>query len=270
MLISGKDNPKIKQYKKLSSSRKARAEQGLFVVEGMRSVLDLLAAAEELEDVVVTAVFYTGQSLEKYRGQLDVELIERADERIKFEITEQIAVKMSDVGQTQGAFAVAQKLDRTLSSEELRADGKYLVLDNIQDPGNLGTMLRTSAAVGIDGIILTNNTVDLYNPKVVRSAMGSIPRVRIYIENSFERTAELLHEAGVRTCAAVVSGGSDIRGFDFTGGCAVVIGNEGKGLSDEHTALCSDRLTISMSGNMDSLNAAIAGTIFLWEMSSHE
>lgn len=270
MLISGRDNPKIKQYKKLSSSKKARADQGLFVVEGMRGVLDLIALSEELDTVRVVAVFYTAASIEKYRGQLAVELIERLDERVCFEITEQVAEKMSDVGQTQGAFAVAETLDRRLTADEITAGGKYLVLDNIQDPGNLGTMLRTAAAVGIDGVILTNNTVDLYNPKVVRSAMGSMPRVKLYIENSFERAAELLHAAGIRTCAAVVSGGSDIRGFDFLGGCAAVIGNEGKGLPDEHARLCTDRVTIRMSGSMDSLNAAIAGTIFLWEMSGGE
>lgn len=267
MLISGKDNPRIKQYKKLSSSKKARAEQRLFVVEGMRGVLDLLSLAGEGGAVEAVSVFYTAAALEKYRGQLAVELIERLDENARFEITEPVAEKMSDVGQTQGAFAIARALDRQLSAEELNARGKYLVLDNIQDPGNLGTMLRTSAAVGIDGVILTNNTVDLYNPKVVRSAMGSMPRVKLYIEQSFERAASLLREAGVRTIAAVVSGGSDIRGYDFSGGCAAVIGNEGKGLPDEHIALCDDRVTIRMNGNMESLNAAIAGTVFLWEMS---
>lgn len=270
MLITGRDNPKIKQYRKLASSKKARAEFRLFTVEGMRNVLDILGLADELGTFKVVSVFYTKQALEKYRGQLPVERIENFDERSCYEITEQIADKMSVVGQTQGAFAEVEMLDRALSSEELIHNGKYLILNNIQDPGNLGTMLRTSAAVGLNGVILSNNTTDLYNPKVVRSAMGSMPRVGIYIENNFEKVLSLMNKAGIRTYAAVVSGGKDIRKNDFSGGCAVVVGNEGKGLSNDHAEMCSEKLTISMKGSMDSLNAAIAGTIFLWEMSCSE
>ncbi len=261
MLISAKDNPKIKQYKKLCTSRRYRAEQGLFAVEGMRSVLDLLA----LDGVEVGSVFVTENAVEKYRGKLPVERLDGLGDRLYF-VTEAVAEKMSEVGQTQGAFAVVRTFDRRLTPDALDSAGKYLVLDDLQDPGNLGTLIRTSAAVGVSGIILTNNTVDLYNPKVIRSAMASMPCIRVFIENDFERVTQVLHSAGIRTFAAVVRGGDDLLSADLSGGCAAVIGNEGRGLTDEHADMCSGKLTISMNGSMDSLNAAIAGTIFLWEM----
>lgn len=262
MLISAKDNPKIKHYKKLCSGRKYRAEQGLFAAEGLRNVLDLIA----LDGIEVESVFVTEEAIEKYRGRLPVERIEQLGEGRVFRVTEAVAEKMSEVGQTQGAFAVVKAFHRELTAEAVRADGKYLVLDDLQDPGNLGTLLRTSAAVGMDGVILSNNTVDLYNPKVVRSAMASMSCVKVFVENDFSRVTDILHSVGVRTCAAVVRGGKDLRSADFSGGCAVVIGNEGRGLPDEHADMCSEKLTIHMNGSMDSLNAAIAGTIFLWEM----
>lgn len=262
MLISAKDNPKIKQYKKLCTSRKYRAELGLFAVEGMRSVLDLLGS----DGVEIDSVFVEEKALERFRGRLEVERFEKLPSGKLYYITETVAEKMTEVGQTQGAFAVVRKFDRKLCVSELDPEGKYLILNDMQDPGNLGTMLRTAAAVGVSGVILTNNSVDLYNPKVIRSAMASMPYVKVYIENDFAGVTELLRSVGIRTYAAVVRNGRDIREADFSGGCAVVIGNEGRGLTEEDTALCDEGVTIVMNGRMDSLNAAIAGTIFLWEI----
>lgn len=267
MLITGKDNPKVKLYKKLCASKKTRDETGLFAAEGMRSCIDLVKLERELKTVRITALFYTERAIERCRGQLPVELLESFDPSRRFEITDAVAEKMSEVGKTQGAFVIAEKPDRTLRAEEIDPLGKYLVLCDIQDPGNLGTMLRTAAAVGLDGMVIAGNCVDLYNPKVVRSAMGSIPRVKIYLEEDALRALEILGGRGIKTCAAVVSGGKSAREFDFSGGCAVVIGNEGRGLSAEQADICAERVTIKMKGSMDSLNAAIAGTILLWEMS---
>ncbi|MBR1724363.1 MAG: RNA methyltransferase, partial [Ruminococcus sp.] len=174
MFISSKDNPRIKAYCKLSTSKKAREEQGSFVIEGMINCVDIIGLSEQMKNIEITSLFYTEDAVEKHRDDLSVELLEGFDESRRYVITPEVAAKMSQVEQASGAFAVAKRLDIPFSSEALDKDGKYLVLDNIQDPGNLGTMIRTSAAVGIDGIILSCNTVDLYNPKVVRSAMASM------------------------------------------------------------------------------------------------
>lgn len=264
MLITSKDNPKIKQYCKLASGRKARAEQGLFVAEGMRNIVDIAGEAQ------IEAVFCTEEALEKYGGTLDLDRLSLVDENRRFTVTDEVARKMSGTETTQGAFAIVRRLDKPFEAGSLSPDGKYLVLDNLQDPGNLGTMIRTSAAVGLDGVILAGNTVDLYNPKTVRSAMGSMTKVGLFIENDTAAVLGAFGERGIKTFAAVVRGGRGVSQTDFSGGCAVVIGNEGRGLSDVTADKCTDRVTIKMRGDTESLNAATAATILLWEMSGRD
>lgn len=261
MLIKSKDNPKIKQYRKLASGRKARNEQRLFVVEGMRGIIDIVGEAD------IETIFCTEAALDKYSDILDTGRLSLIDSSKRFTITEEVADKLSDVGNTQGVFAVVRQLDLPLTKENLDACGKYLVLDCLQDPGNLGTMIRTSAAVGLSGVILAGNCVDLYNPKTVRSAMGSMTKVKLYTERDTLAAIDLLKDSGIKTFAAVVRGGEDISTADFTGGCAVVIGNEGRGLQDSVADRCTGKVTITMRGDTESLNAAIAGTILVWEMS---
>ncbi len=257
MLITAKDNPKIKELRKLYSSRRERLKQGLFVIEGVRGCRDAL---RDLEDI--RAVFYTEGAL----GSLDLTLPDRVSEDRRFLITDELAEKISDTHSSQGIFVVAKRLDKPFEAAKLKADGKYLILAELQDPGNLGTMIRTADAVGLDGVVLAGSCVDLYNPKTVRSAVGSMPRVDIFIEKDSRQVLEGFARRGIKTAAAVIEGGEEIRRFDFSRGCAVVIGNEGRGLDDETVRLCSHKVTISMSGHIDSLNAAAAATIFLWEM----
>ena len=262
MLITSRDNPKIKQYCKLAAGRKARAEQGLFVAEGMRGIIDIAGEAD------IEALFCTEAALEKYADVLDTDRLALIPADRRFTITGEVAAKMSDVGSTQGVFAVVKSVDLPLG--ETVPAGKYLVLDELQDPGNLGTMIRTAAAVGLAGVILSGNCVDLYNPKTVRSAMGSMTKVRIYTEKDAARTLSVLEKSGIKTYAAVVRGGSGVSETDFSGGCAVVIGNEGRGLSESTADMCGGKVTIRMRGDTESLNAAIAGTILVWEMSGRD
>ena len=266
MLISSRDNPRIKQLSKLLSSKKARNETGLFVIEGLRGCCDALRSALTDDGLDIEAVYYVPEMTDAHKESFPVELIYRLEENKRFEISRAIADRIGDAESSQGIFITAKKTDIPLSGECIHPDGKYLVLDSLQDPGNLGTVIRTADAVGISGIILTGNCVELYNPKVVRSAVGSLPRVKVFIENDRGLVFEILAEKGIRTAAAVVSGGDDVREYDFSAGCAAVIGNEGKGLSAGTVDMCSDRITIAMHGNIDSLNAATAAAIILWEM----
>ena len=270
MVITSKDNPKIKQLAKLYSNRKYRRETGLFVIEGIRGCLDALVDNTLNGGLMEIVGIYYLEELFEHEIDEYKHILEELPESRCFIITREIADKISDTDSCQGMFVVAKMLDKPFSEDALKAGGKYLILDELQDPGNLGTMIRTSDAVGLDGIVLTGNCVDLYNPKTVRSAVGSMPRVDIFVEKDFGRVLEAFRCKGIPTAAAVISGGADILHYDFSGGCAVVIGNEGRGLAHDHVKLCSDKVSISMHGHIDSLNAASAATIFLWEMAGRE
>lgn len=271
MVITSKDNPRIKQLAKLYSNRRYRRENGLFVIEGIRGCVD--AVLDDVENggiISVEGVYYV-------EGTFDNELewfpekLEKLGENKIFVITREIADKISDTESCQGIFVVAKCMDMPFSEEALKAGGKYLILDELQDPGNLGTMIRTCDAMGLDGIVLAGNCVDLYNPKTVRSAVGSMPRVDIFVEKDFERVAETFALKGIPTAAAVIEGGMNVMKYDFSKGCAVVIGNEGRGIPKAHVEMCRDKVSIAMKGrHIDSLNAAAAATIFLWEMSGRE
>lgn len=270
MVITSKDNPRIKQLAKLYSNRKYRRETGLFVIEGIRGCLDALI--DDIQNggrMEIEGVYYLEELFEGVMAEHKAKL-EKLPEQKRFIITKEIADKISDTDSCQGIFVTARMLDKPFTEDALKKGGRYLILDEVQDPGNLGTMIRTSDAVGLDGIVLAGNCVDLYNPKTVRSAVGSMPRVDIFVEKDFERVVEAFKLKGIPTAAAVISGGVNVLKFDFTGGCAVVIGNEGRGLAESHVALCSDKVSIAMHGHIDSLNAATAATIFLWEMTRAE
>ena len=173
---------------------------------------------------------------------------------------------MSDTKGTQGIFVIAAAEINYLGEDDLRS-GKYLVMDNLQDPGNVGTILRTADAVGVDGVIMCSNCCELYNPKTIRSAMGSVFRLNIYNADSLSDVCGLFRKRGVKSYAAVVdSDALSVTDADFSGSCAVVIGNEGNGLSKADADECDERITIKMQGNINSLNAAMAGAIILWEM----
>lgn len=262
MYISSRENPGIKKLVKLLTSRKARSEYSEFAIEGARNCLD--AASESASgNIELTAFYCTQQALEKYAA---ADLIGRLDESIRFEISEQLAEKIPGSENGQGMFAVAKKLDKAFAIDTIDRSGKYIVLDGLQDPGNVGTIIRTCDAVGASGIVLTGNCCDIYNPKVVRSAMGSMSRVDMYIENDFYKVADIFREVGMVNIASVIENGRDIRQTDFHRPCALYIGNEGSGMPEEHISYCDESATICMQGRINSLNAAAAAAIMLWEM----
>lgn len=174
---------------------------------------------------------------------------------------------MSKTKGSQGVFVIAYSHEKTLAQGDFSKGGRYLVLDNLQDPGNVGTILRTADAVGVDGVVMCNNCCELYNPKTIRSAMGSVFRLDIYSADTLSEVCGVFGKYGIKTCAAVVdSSAVSVTECDFSGNCAVVIGNEGNGLSAEDANICDEKITIRMQGNINSLNAAMAGGIILWEM----
>lgn len=270
MLITSRDNQRIKHLSRLLSSRKERSKSCEFVVEGMRGCADALVSCVLYGQLAVNALYYVPEAANAYDGGKLNDLIGRLPAEKRFEITAEIAAKISSADTSQGIYVVAEFLDKTFCAEAVKPGGRYIVLENLQDPGNLGTVIRTADAVGIDGIVLTGNCVDLYNPKTVRSAVGSLPRVSVFVENDRDKVFEAFAQHKIQTAAAVISSGENVVGFDFSGGCAVFIGNEGNGLESETASRCDKRITISMRGNIDSLNAATAAAILLWEMTRGE
>lgn len=257
MVLKSKDNPKIKELAKLISSKKERSSQNAFVIEGIK----LLTEAFK-EHAEILCVFAATQAIEKYREALSP-VISKCD---FYEITDEIARKVTDTQTPQGVFAVIRSMFNGIDAVD-ENDNKILVLNNIQDPGNLGTLLRTADAVGIDAAILCENCCEVYNPKVVRSTMGSIFRLKIIHEDRFESVSDWFKQNGIESFAAVVNTKAEsIRSISFPKKCAAVIGNEGNGLSEQHASLCGRRLTIEMKGNTESLNASVAAAIIMWEM----
>lgn len=258
MDITSRDNRKISEYIRLRDKASERESEGLFTLEGARLVMDALK-----ENAALTDAFYTDQAAEKYP-----EVINRLKENLSdhaHKITPEISKKLCDTVNPQGVYAVAQRLDKFQESCKIVDGGKYLVLNGLQDPGNVGTILRCADAVGIDGVYVCG-CCDIYSPKTVRSTMGSLFRLKIEKADYFP-LIENLRSKGVAVYASVVSKDADILGdFDFPATSAVVIGNEGNGLNNDEINACARRLTIKMKGTIESLNAASAASIILWEL----
>lgn len=258
-VISSRENPLIKSYIKLKDQKKYRTEQKRFVLEGARLITDAVN-----EGVKIDFGFITDLAEEKYPEAAE-KMISACPQRV-FRIAPDIADRLGDTKANQGIFCCAFALDKSLSFDKIKNGGKYLVLNNLQDPGNVGTILRVSDAVGIDGVFLCG-CCDIYNPKTVRSTMGSMFRVPFCTDQDYTNLISMLKTASVKTYASVIDkDAASVRDLKFEQNCAVVIGNEGSGLDEAQAMLCDERITIKMSGNINSLNAATAAGIILWEM----
>ena len=258
-IITSKDNPTVKLYKKLSSSKKERLQYGLFVLEGLRIVEDALK-----EESGITQLILTEKAYERYGEELL-----QADLRNTrtIVISNELGNRISSTDSPQGVFAMCRIPVQRKVSDITVSGGKYLVLFGLQDPGNVGMMIRTADALGISGVIMSGSC-DLYSPKVIRSTMGSVFRMKIAVENDAEMLFEALKQAGAVTSAAVIDKDAvPVTDCSFEGTQAVFIGNEGNGLPAEIAQRCSRRVIIPMHGNINSLNAAMAAGILMWELS---
>lgn len=259
MLITSKDNRLVKQWRALNSGTRQRRESGLFAIEGARLCGDALASGLTIE-----AVLYTADARATYAAVCEG-LIAAAHEAV--EITPTLANAMADTAHPQGVFCVAKSLDIQLSLDTIDNMGRYGVLEDIQDPGNLGTMIRTAEAFGLNGLVLSTGCCDIYNPKVLRSSMGGVFRLPLMIAEDLPAAIAALQARGMTALACVVDAdATPIRQVDRTKGCLCVIGNEGNGLKPQTVAACKRRVTIPMAGRAESLNASMAAGIVMWEM----
>lgn len=252
--ITGKNNNLIKDTKKLLSSSKERRESGAFVLEGARLCFDVLNSFCNVELLLVTQA-----CLEKYGNKIE-ELQKRANQ--SFIITDEIAARLGDTQNAQGIFCVCS----IPQDEPVIGQGKYIALDCVQDPSNLGAIIRSAEALGIDGVILYN-CCDLYNSKALRSSMGSILRMPVTITGDLEDTLISCKNDGFFIYGTVIdSKAQRITETDFTKSTICVIGNEANGISDNIKSVCSCFITIPMKGRAESMNASAAAAITMWEM----
>lgn len=259
MTVTSKDNQWVKEWRRLNDSAKYRRETGLFALEGARLCADAMRS-----DVTLKVVLYTSSALAVY-GNVVEPLLACADTVV--EISPELSRHMSDTINPQGVFCIAKMLDNSLIIDKINIIGKYSALEDIQDPGNMGTVIRTAEALGIDGILLSDGCCDIYNPKVLRASMGGVFRLPLMRVGDMTQTVVALQEKGLTAFACVVdASATPITEAGMGQGSVAVIGNEGNGLRDETVAACKYSVTIPMTGRAESLNASMAAGIILWEM----
>lgn len=257
-MIQSTSNEKIKQVRQLLSSAKARREQGLFVIEGEKLFCEAPSSAIE-------AVYIT----EDFQGKASREAREKLSLFGHFDtVSDHLFQKITDTVTPQGIVCVL-KGGSAPFEEALRKTAekhcRFLILEGIQDPGNLGTMLRTAEAAGYQWVIADGKTADLYNPKVIRSTMGAIFRVGFSCVNSLSAAVERLKERGVCLYAAHLKGKENYDAIRYADKTALLIGNESRGLSDEISSFADILVKIPMQGKTESLNAAVAAAILMYQ-----
>ncbi len=239
MLITSLNNDHIKEIIKLKD-KKYRNQKNLFLIEGRHLVL------------------------EAYKAGLIEELILEQDELFPLGVpttyvSKEIIYKLSDTVTPSLIMAVVRK------KKEEKIGQKVIVLDNIQDPGNLGTIIRSALAFNFDTVILSSDTVDLYNPKVIRSTQGMLFHINVVVGN-LENIIHDLKNDGYKILGTKVSSGSSVKTSKTYSHFALIMGNEAHGMSSNLEALCDENLYISMSDKCESLNVAVAASILMYEL----
>ena len=257
--IMSRDNPSVRRAVRLMTSARERRKRGLIICEGARLCRDAAESGVSGEEL-----FCTAKAAEKYSDY--IEGLMRSC-RAVYEITDEIADKISDTESTQGIFLVAKSPEVICDLSELKVSGRYILLENLQDPSNVGSIFRTAEALGIDGVILTDNSASCFAPKALRAGMGAMFRIPIYQTGNAAGDMRRAAERGMTPMAAVPRGDSvDVTGVCSFEGAIMCIGNEGNGLTDVLTEACTMCVTIPMNGRAESLNAATAASILMWEM----
>ena len=266
-MITSMANTQMKKINKLKKQIHARRQEGLFVVEGWKMV------SEALSHGLVANLFVREQERESYESRLceaGCQVIPK-DIPVAF-AADSVFRQLSDTVAPQGILAVVRmpRYDREkivqAQAGGIYEQAKLLVLENIQDPGNMGTILRTAEGAGISGIVLGKGCVDLFNPKVVRATMGSLFRVPYYFCGDIIFEVAALKERGFTFYAAHLQGEKAYCEPDYQGQLGILIGNEANGLSEELSALADVKVKIPMEGRLESLNAAISAALFAYEV----
>ena len=238
-VITSLENKKIKNLSRLLM-KKYRDEENMFLVEGEHLVEEAYKAGVLLE-VVQT---------EDYSNSFNVNTTY---------VTYDVIKKLSNTQNPQRVIGVCRKLD------EKEIGNKIVILEDLQDPGNLGTIIRSSVAFNVDTIVVSNNTVDIYNDKVLRSSEGMLFHINI-IKRDIDGFIDELHEEGYLVYGTKVDGGTNLKEVTKVEKIAIVMGNEGAGVKDNTLDKCDNYIYISMNNNCESLNVGVATSIIIYEL----
>lgn len=250
--ITSATNARVKRLAALCKKARLRKEEQVFLLEGERLYTDTPQAF--MKEVYMTEEF------------LHDKLGGKAPENCTI-LTPEIMRKVSDTETPQGVLCVA-RMPQYRMEDLLGETPLLLILENIQDPGNLGTMMRTAEAAGATGVLMSRDTVDLFNPKTVRATMSAIFRVPfLYTDDLIGEMRALKETYGVKIFAAHLKASRPYDEINNTGPCAFLIGNEGNGLTDAAADAADARIHIPMKGQIESLNAAMAAGILMFEAS---
>ncbi len=252
-MITSTSNVQIKQIIALLKKGKERKSQKVFVIEGRKMFEEIC----EQKERVRKAYFSESYWMEIYEN--------KQHPVVPYEIVaDSVFEAMAETVTPQGVLAIVEMPKYSLE-QMIEQAGTLLLLEDLRDPGNLGTIVRTAEAAGVAGIILSKESVDVYNPKVIRSTMGAIYRVPFLYVEDFKELLVRLKEQKVRLLAAHLQGTKNFDKADYSGKVGILIGNEANGLSDEVADLAEEKVLIPMAGNVESLNAAVAAALLMYE-----
>ncbi len=256
--ITSKNNDRIKFAVKIKEKESFRRSEGLFLIEGARLCCDAASS-----DVAIKELFVTAEAYSKYGDY--VRLVEDKAERC-FEVSQDVAQKLADTKSTQGVFCLCKMLDKNTNIGKIKYNGKYIALEDVSNPSNFGAVVRTAEAVGLEGVIISGGC-DMYNPKSLRASMGSVFRLNVIETENLPEFLKELAGAGMSVYAGVPdSNAAKITQVSMDGGVVSIIGNEGNGITAETMDAATRLVTIPMKGRAESLNAAAAASIMIWEM----
>ena len=252
-MITSISNAQVKYLLQLQKKSKARNEEKVFLVEGIRMFVEV--PAERVEKVYVSETFYN-----KKKEEIDFS-------NYKMEIlSDTVFQYVSDTKTPQGILCVVKQKEYDVKKLLEAKNPHFMVLDNLQDPGNLGTIVRTAEGAGVDAVFMSKDTVDIYNPKVIRSTMGSIYRMPVVYVEDLIALLEAFKAKGIKSYAAHLEGKNSYDQESYNEGTAILIGNEGNGLREEVSNAADVWVKIPMLGQVESLNAAIAASVMMFEV----
>ena len=254
--IASPDNGRLKLVRKLQT-RKGRTAEGRFVIEGINLVREAVTRGLDIDFILLAEGFEPEPVIRECMDSDSITVCRVPDDMFE---------KLTDAGNGAGVLAVIRYKAQDISvMNSIPPDSNILVLDRIQDPGNIGTMIRTAAAAGYGMIAAVKGTADIYSPKVLRATAGMIFDIPFVYADSPRELCGMIRETGRRIAVTDPAGGRPYYEEDLSRGIALVIGNEGNGISDEMLSLADVRVTLPMKGGVESLNAAVSAAILMYE-----
>ena len=247
--IESPQNALVKHWKKLVTTRKEREKSGEFIVEGFHLVEEALKNKDQIVQIIV-------------REGVELPLLWETDNIMLVEVTDTVAKEIAETETSQGVFAHCKQIE--VKVDEQSTWSKLLLVDAVQDPGNIGTMIRTADAAGIDAVVLGKGCADAYNPKTLRSAQGSHFHIPI-LRGDLEEWIDDLQDRDIKVYGTSLDESVDYREVDTTGSFALIVGNEGSGIHPQLLNKTDQNVIIPIFGQAESLNVAVATGILLYQ-----